>query len=51
VRERPVQGYSEIFGLGTEGQSFVVVVNFQLTLSFLVVEIEDCQHRFCIAEI
>jgi len=41
VRERPAQRYSEVFGLGAEGQGFVVEVDFQLTLSFLVVEMED----------
>jgi len=40
VRERRVQRYSEVFGLGAEGQGFVVEVDFQLTLSFLVVEVE-----------
>ena len=42
VRECPVQRYSEAFGFGAEGQGFVVVVDFQLTFSFLVVEMEDC---------
>ena len=46
VRERPVQRYSEVFELGAEGQGFVVEVDFQLTLSFLVVEMEDRRHRF-----
>jgi len=36
VRERPVQRYSEVFGLGAEGQGFVVEVDFQLTFSFLL---------------
>jgi len=44
VRERPVQRYSEVFGLGAEGQGFVVEVDFQLTFGFLV-EMEDCRHR------
>ena len=51
VRERPVQRYSEVFGLEAEGQGFVVEVDFQVTLSFLVVEMEDCRHRFCGAEL
>jgi len=51
VRERPVQCYSEVFGLGAEGQGFVVEVDFHLTLSFLVVEMEDCRHRVCGAEL
>jgi len=51
VRERPVQRYSEVFRLGTEGQGFVVEVDFQLTFGFLVVEIEDCRHRFRDAEL
>ena len=36
--------------LPSEGQGFVVVVDFQLTLSFLVVEMEDRRHRFRGAE-
>jgi len=48
VRERPVQRYSEIFGIGAEGQGFVVEVDIQLTLSFLVVEVEDWRHRFVV---
>jgi len=36
VRERPVQRYSEVFGLGAEGQGFVVKVDFQLTFGFRV---------------
>ena len=51
VRERPVQRNSEVFGFRAEGQGFVVEVDFQLTLSFLVVEMEDCRHRFCGAEL
>ena len=39
VRERPVQRYSEVFGLGAAGQVFVVEVDFQLTFGFLVVEL------------
>ena len=46
VRERPVQRNSQALGLGAEGQGFVVEVDFQLTLSFLVVEMEDRRHRF-----
>ena len=46
IRERRVQRYSEVFGLGAEGQGFVVEVDFQLTFGFLVVEMEDCRHRF-----
>jgi len=38
IRERPVQRYSEVFGFGAEGQGFVV-------------EMEDCRHRFCSAEL
>ena len=41
IHERLVQRYSEVFGLGAEGQSFVVVVYFKLTFSFLVVEVDD----------
>jgi len=36
-RERPVQLYSEVFGLEAEGQGFVVVFDFELTFSFLSV--------------
>jgi len=32
--------------LGAEGQLFVTEVDFPLTFSFLVVEVEDCRHRF-----
>jgi len=46
VSERPVQRYSEVFGLGAEGRGFAVEVDFQPTIGFLVVEIKDCQHRF-----
>jgi len=41
----------EVFGLGAEGQGFVVEVDFQLKLSFLVVEMEYRRHRFCGAEL
>ena len=51
VRERPVQRYSEVFGLGAEGHDFVVEVDFKLTFAFLVVEMEDCRHRFRDAEL
>jgi len=51
VRERPVQLYFEVFRLGAEGQGLVVEVDFKLTLSFLVVEVEDRQHRFRGAEL
>ena len=46
VRERPVPRYSKVFGLRAEGQGFVVEIDFQLTFGFLVVEMEDCRHRF-----
>ena len=51
IRERPVQRYSEVFGLGAEEQGFIVEVDFQLTLSVLDVGVEDCRHRFCGAEL
>jgi len=51
VHERPVQRNSEALGLGAEGQGFVVEVDFQLTPSFLVVEMEDRRHRFRGAEL
>ena len=47
IRERPVQRYSEVFGLGAEGQGFVVVVDFQLTFNILV-KVEGCRHRFVV---
>jgi len=50
VRERPVQRCSKVFGVGVEGQGFVVEVDFQLTFGFLV-EMEDCRHRFRGAEL
>jgi len=46
LSEYPVQRYSEVFGLRATGQGFVVVVDFPLTFSFLVVEVEDCPHCF-----
>jgi len=51
IRDLPVHRYSEVFGLGAEGQGFVVVVDFQLTFSFLVVKVEDYRHRFRGAEL
>jgi len=51
MRERPVQRSYEVFGLGAEGQGFVVVVDFQLTFNFLIVEVKACRHRFCSAEL
>ena len=51
IRERPVQRYSEVFGVRVERQGFVVVFDFQLTFSFLVVKMEGCQHRFYSAEL
>jgi len=49
--ERPVQRCSEVFGLRAEGQVFVVEVDFQLMISFLVVEMEYCRNRVCSAEL
>jgi len=46
MRERPDQRYSEVFGMG-----FVVVLDFQLTFSFFVVEMEDFRHHFCSDEL
>jgi len=43
VGDTRVQNYSGVCGLGAKGQGFVVVVGFQLTFSFLVVEVDDCQ--------
>ena len=49
LRERPVQRYSEVLGLGAKGQGFVVVFNFKFTFSFLVVvEVEGCRHCFVV---
>jgi len=39
IREHSVQRCPEVFGLGAKG--FVVEIDFQLTFSFLVVEIDD----------
>jgi len=47
----PVQRYSEVCWFGPEERGFIVVVDFQLTFSFLVVEMEDCQHCFCSTEL
>jgi len=41
----------EVFGFEVEGQGFVIVADFQLTFSFLVVEVEHCLHRFCCVEL
>ena len=51
VRERSVQCYSAVLGLGPKGLGFVVKDDFQLTFSFLVVEMEDCRYRLCRAEL
>jgi len=51
IRDRPVQRCSKVFRLGAEGQGFVVEIDFQLTFSFLVAEVEKCRHRFCSAEL
>ena len=50
VRERPVQRYSKVFGLGAEGPGLVVVYDFKLMFTYLV-EVKDCRHRFCSAEL
>jgi len=42
IRERPVQRYSKAFGLGAEGQDFIVEIDFHLTFNFLVVKMEGC---------
>jgi len=47
IRERSVQRYSEVLGLGAEGHGFVVVADFQLMFSFLV-KMEGCRHRFVV---
>jgi len=39
-----------IWARGTRA-GFVVVIDFQLTFSFLVVEMEDCRHLFCSAKV
>jgi len=51
ISERPVQRYSEVFGLEAEGQDFVDEVDFQLTFGFLDVKMEGCRHRFSRAEL
>jgi len=51
IRKQPVQRYSEVFELGAKGQGFVIEVDFHLTFSFLVVNVEGCRHHFCSAEL
>ena len=51
IRERPVQRYAEIFGLGTKRAGFIIEIDFQFTFGFLVVEMEDCRQRFCSSEL
>jgi len=46
-----VQRCFEVFALRAEGRDFVIVLEFYLTLSFLVVTMEGCRHRFCSAEL
>ena len=46
-----VQHSSEVCGFGAKGNGFVAVVDFQLTFGFLVVEVEDCQHCLCTADL
>jgi len=48
IREQPVQRYSEVFGLGAEGQDFVVVFDFKLTFSLLVVKMEATDTVFVV---
>jgi len=46
ICERPAQEhYYEVFGIGAEGQVFVIEADFQLTFSFLI-EMEDYRHRY-----
>ena len=51
IRERPIERYSKAFGLGAEGQGFVVVFDFQLTFGFHVVKMEGCRCCFRGAEL
>ena len=48
VCERPVEHSSEVSGLGAKGQGFVVVVDFQLTFIFLVVEVKTANTAFVV---
>ena len=48
ICDRPVQRYSEVFGLGAEGQGFVVVFDLKLMFSLLV-KVEG--YRLCSAEL
>jgi len=48
VRDCPVQHSSEVCGLGTKEQSFVVVVDFQLTFIFLVVKVKTVNTAFVV---
>jgi len=43
--------FLQVCRLGAKGNGFVVMVDFQLTFSLLVVELEDCQHCLCNAEL
>jgi len=51
IHERPVQRYSVVFGLGAEGQVFIVVFDFELMFSFLVGKMEGCRHCSCSGEL
>jgi len=48
IHERALQRYSEVFGLRAKGQGFIIEADYQLKLSFLVVEVDDCRHRFVV---
>ena len=51
IHQLPVQRYSEVFELEKGRQAFVVVGDFQFTFTILVVDVDDCRHRFCSAEL
>jgi len=40
---------SELIRFGAKGLGFHVDLDFQLKFRFLVVEMENCRHRFCSA--
>jgi len=48
VQDCPVQDSSEVCGLGTKGQGFVVLVDFQLTFIFRVVEVKTANIAFVV---
>jgi len=48
VRDCPVQHSSEVCWIGTKGEGFVVLVDFQLMFIFLVVEVKTANTAFVV---